>query len=97
MKYFQKVFELQITKYTFLKYLNYSCQSLWTSGANTKYKILLTKVIEMQHTFRSHCESVSQSINEYLFNKQEKHKYISRLGIGTVTLTVQCLVNKKKH
>jgi len=53
--------------------------------------MLLTKVIEIQNTFRSHCES----INEYSFNKQEKHKHISRLGIGTVT--VQRKVNKKKH
>jgi len=37
----------------------------------------------------------SQSVNEYSFNTQEKHKHISRLGIGT--LTVQCTVNKKKH
>jgi len=39
----------------------------------------------------------SQSINEYSFNKQEKRKHISRLGIGTVTVTVLCAVNKKKH
>jgi len=55
------------------------------------------KVIEIQNTFRRHCESISQSINEYSFNKQEKHKHISRLGIGTVTVTVHCTVNKKKH
>src|SRR6218665_4025637 len=89
IKYFKKVFQLQITKYIFQKYFNYFCQLLWTSGP--KYKMLLTKVIEIQNTFRSHCES----INEYSFNKQEKHKHISRLGIGTVT--VQCKVNKKKH
>src|SRR6218665_593590 len=93
IKYFQKVFQLQITKYIFKMYFNYFCQLLWTSGP--KYKILLTKVIEIQNTFRSHCESISQSINEYSFNKQEKHKHISRLGIGTVT--VQCTVSKKKH
>ena len=39
----------------------------------------------------------SQSINEYSFNKQEKHNHISRLGIGTVAVTVQCRVNKNKH
>jgi len=48
------------------------------------------KVIGMQNTFRGHRESISQSFNEYSFNKQEKHKHISRLGIGTVTVTVQC-------
>jgi len=68
-----------------------------TLDSGPKYKILLMKVIEIQNTFRSHCESISQSINEYSFNKQEKHKHISRLGIGTVTVTVQCTVNKKKH
>ena len=62
-----------------------------------KYKILLTKVIEVQNTFRSHCESISQSINENSFNTQEKHKHILRLGIGTVTVTVQCMVNKNRH
>jgi len=62
---------------------------------NTKY--FLTKVVEIQNTFMSYCESISQSINEYLLIKQEKHKHISRLGIGTVTVTVQCTVNKKKH
>src|SRR6218665_2768071 len=82
IKYFQKVFQLQNT---FLKSTsNYFCQLLWTSGP--KYKILLTKVIEIQTTFRSHCESISQSINKYSFDKQEKHKHISRLGIGTVTV-----------
>jgi len=34
----------------------------------------------------------SQSINQYSFNKQEKHKHISTLGIGTVTVTVKCTV-----
>jgi len=34
------------------------------------------KVIEIQNTLRSHCESISQSINHYSFNKQEKHKHI---------------------
>jgi len=66
---------------------------------STKYKILVTKVIEIQNTSRSHCESISQSINEYSFNTQENHEHISRLGNGTVTVTVQCksTVNKKKH
>jgi len=32
--------------------------------------------------------SISQSINEYSFNTQDKHKHISRLGIDTVTVTV---------
>jgi len=68
-------------------YCNYSCQLLWTSGP--KYKILLTKVIEIQNTFRGHCKSISQSINQYSFNKQEKHKHIiSRLGNGAVYVTV---------
>ena len=53
------------------------------------------KVIEIQNTFRSHCESISQSINENSLNTQEKDKHICRLGIGTVT--VQCMVNKKRH
>ena len=55
------------------------------------------KVIGIQNTFRSHCESISQSINENSFNTQEKHTHIFRLGIGTVTVTVQCTVNKKRH
>ena len=95
VKFFQKLFQLQITKYFFFKYFNYFCQLLWTSG--TKYKILLTIVIDVQNTFRSHFVPISQSINEYSFNKQEKHKHISSLGIGTVAVTVQCMVNKKKH
>src|SRR6218665_1027492 len=40
------------------------------------------KVIEIQNTCRSHCESISQSINENSFNTQEQHKHIFRLGIG---------------
>ena len=71
---------------------HYFCQLLWTRGP--KYEILLTKVIEIQNTFRNRCESISQSINEYSFNKQENHKHISRLGIGNVTVKVQCTVNK---
>jgi len=39
----------------------------------------------------------SQSINENSFNNQEKHKHISKIGTGIVTVTVQCTVNKKKH
>jgi len=39
----------------------------------------------------------SQSISQYSFNKQKKHKHISSLGIGTVNVTVQCVINKKKH
>jgi len=86
---------ISITNYKihFSKIFQLLCQLLWASGP--KYKILLMKVIEIQNTFRSHCESISQSMNEYSFNKQEKHKPISRLGIGTVTITVQCTVNKK--
>src|SRR6218665_1297281 len=91
IKYFQKVFQLQITKLIFKMYFNYFCQLLWTRGP--KYKILLTKVIEIQNTFKSHCES----INENSFNTQDKHKHIFRLGIGSVTVTVQCTVNKKRH
>src|SRR6218665_717191 len=93
IKYFQKVFQLQITKYTFEKYFNYFCQLLWTSGP--KCKIPLMKVIEIQNTFTSQCESISQSINEYSFNKQEKHKHVSRLGIGTVT--VQCKLKNTEN
>ena len=50
------------------------------------------KVIEIQITFRCHCESIIQSIKEYSFNKQEKHMHISRLCFGTVTVTVQCTI-----
>src|SRR6218665_3270240 len=82
IKYFQKVFQLQITKYIFKKYFNCFCQLLWTSGPKYKIQNTLTKVIEIQNTFRSRCESISQSINEYLFNKQKKHKHISRFGIA---------------
>ena len=83
---FKKDFNYKFTKYIFQKYFSYFCQLLWTSGP--KYKILLTKVIEIQNTFRSHCESISQSINEYSFSKQEKHKHISGLCFGTVPATV---------
>src|SRR6218665_2856755 len=99
-----------VVKNTFKKYFNYKLQNTFFKSVsitfvnyfgqvaqNTKYKILLTKVIEIQNTFRSHCESIMQSINEYLFSKKEKHKHIFRLGIGTVPATVQCMVNKKKH
>ena len=55
------------------------------------------EVIEIQNTFRSHCESISQSINENSFNTQEKHKHIFRPGISTVTVTIQCTINKKRH
>ena len=51
----------------------------------------------MQNTFRSHCESISELVYQYSFNKHENHKHISGLGIGTMTVTVQCMVNKKKH
>jgi len=40
---------------------------------------------------------ISQSINDYSFNNQEKHKHNSRVGISTVTVTVQCTVIKKKR
>jgi len=46
------------------------------------------KVIEIQNTSTSHCESISQSIDQYSFNKKEIHKHISGLDICTVT--VQC-------
>ena len=91
-KILSKVFQLQITKYFLKQYFHYFCQLLWTSGP--KYKIQNT-FNEIQNTFRNHCESISQSINEYSINKQEKHKHISRLGIGTVTVTVQCTVKKR--
>src|SRR6218665_1125357 len=99
-----------VVKNTFKKYFNYKLQNTFLKSIsitfvnyfgqvaqNPKYKILLTKAIEIQNTFRSYCKSISQSINEYSFNKQEKHKYISRLGIGTVTVTAQCMGNKMKH
>ena len=73
LKYFQKVFQLQMTKYVLKMYFNCFCQLLWPS--RPKYKILLTKVIEIQNTFSSHCESISQSINENSINTQEKHKH----------------------
>src|SRR6218665_3700453 len=92
-KILSKSISLTNYKIHFFKYFNYFCQLLWTS--DPKYKILLTKVIEIQNTFRSHCESISQSINEYSFNKQEKHKHISRISVGVVP--VKCTVNKKKH
>ena len=84
---------ISITKYILKMYFNDFCQLLWPSSP--KYKILLTKVTEIENTFRSHCKSVDWSINQYSFNSQEKPKHISRLGIGTVT--VQCTVNKKNH
>ena len=54
-------------KFHFKKYSNYFCALLWTSSP--KYKIqntfkLLTKVIEIQNTFRSHCKSINQSVNQ---------------------------------
>jgi len=39
-------------------------------------------------------QSIKQSINIRLINKK-KHKHISRLGIGTVAVTVQYTINKK--
>src|SRR6218665_2832565 len=91
IKYFRKVFNLQIS---FLKYFNYFCQVLWTSS--TKSKIILAKVIEVKNTVRSHCESINQSSNIRLINKK-KHKNMSTLGIGTATVTVQYTVNRNKH
>ena len=90
IKYFQKVFQLKIKNYIF-KYFNYFCQLLGTH--NPKYKIflkVLTKVIEIENTFRSH------SINIRLINNRTIN-IISRLDIGTMTVTVQCMVTKKKH
>src|SRR6218665_554806 len=84
LKYFQKVFQLQMTKYI-LKCVSITFVNYFGRGdQNTKCKILLQKVIEIQNTFRSHYESISQSINECSFNKQEKHTHISWLGIGCV-------------
>ena len=84
VKYFQKVFQLQIT---FLKVFQ------------LLLSITLDKWPKIQNTLTRAAFGViaSQSINEYSFNKQEKHTHISRLGIGTVTVTVQCMVNKEKH
>jgi len=50
------------------------------------------KVIEIRNTF---WESISQSNKEYSFNKQEKHKHISRLVI--VTLTDSSIYGKLKE
>src|SRR6218665_4220159 len=69
IKYFQNVFQLQITKYSLKMYFNYFYRLLWTSGPKYKIQDTFTKVIEIQNTFRSHCESISQSINNYSFNK----------------------------
>ena len=94
--YFQNLFQLQnaLVKSISITFVNYFGQV----SQNTKYKILLTKVIEIQNTFRVIAsQSVNQSINQYSFNKQEKHKHISRLAIGTATVTVKCTVIKKKH
>jgi len=73
LKYFPKVFQLQITKYILKMYFSYFCQLHWQAAQNTTYKIISMKVIEIQNTFRSRCKSISQSINEYSLNKQEKH------------------------
>jgi len=54
-------------------YFNYFVNNF---GQNAKYKILLTKVIEIQNTFRR------QSINEYSFNKKEKHKIFLGLALA---------------
>src|SRR6218665_3524869 len=90
------------------RYFNDFSQLLWTSSQ--KYKILLTRVIEMQNIVRTHCEAINQSIsqsinqsvsqsvsqstsqpinkliNQYSFNKQKKHRRISKLFIDTVSL-----------
>src|SRR6218665_626337 len=92
IKYFQKYFNYKLQN-TFLKCISITFVNYF--GQEAQNTILLTKVIEIQNTFRSHCESISQSINENWFNTQEKHKQIFRLGIGTAT--VQCTVNKKRH
>jgi len=60
-EYFNYKFQLQITKYIFKVGL---FQLLLSITLDPKYKILLTKVNEMQNTFRSHFESISQSMNE---------------------------------
>jgi len=77
-------------------YFNYFCQLLWPRSPKYKIGLLLATVNEIQTTPKSHCEKISQPVTEYSFNKQEKHSHISRLGFGTVTVTVQCTVNKKK-
>ena len=90
-------------KNTFKKYFNYKLQNTFKRSIQLllsitldkwpkmKNKKGLAKVIKIQNTFRSHCESISQSINEYSFNKQHKHKQISRFGrpISSVIVTVQ--------
>jgi len=71
---------ISITKYIFEKYFNYFCQSLWTSGP--KYKILLTKVIEIQNTFRS--QSVNQLMNIRLINMRNISIFHSHFGLVLV-------------
>jgi len=73
---------ISITKYIL------KCISI-TFNKNTKCKLLLTKVIEIQNTFRSSCES----INEYSFNNRDNNN--NNLGIGAVNVTVQCTLNKR--
>ena len=91
-----KYFQYLNYKLHFWKYFNYYCQFLWTSSP--KHKILLMMVvIEIQTTSRSHCELINQSIIIRLIYKRNIKLNISRLGIGTVTATVQCTVNKNKH
>src|SRR6218665_687818 len=59
---------ISITNYKihFKKVFQLLCQLLWTSGP--KYKIILTKVIEIHNTFRS--QLVNQSTNFRLINKR---------------------------
>jgi len=57
--------------------------------------ITLGKWPKIQNTFNESNLNAKYIQESYSFNIQEKHKPISRLGIGTVTMTVQCTVNKK--
>jgi len=50
-----------------LNSISVNFQLLWTSSP--KFKIILTKVIEIQNTLRSLYESINQSINIRLINK----------------------------
>jgi len=49
IKYFRKVFQLQITNYIFKEYFKYFSQLLWKMGQNTK--VHLAEIIKAQNTF----------------------------------------------
>src|SRR6218665_1342937 len=80
--YFSKVFQLLLS----------ITLDKWPKIQNTFNESNLKNII---HSGVIASQSVSQSMNIRLINKGNKH--ISRLGIGTLTVTVQFKVNKKKH